>query len=976
MHYINRMDVTNLAVSSSSKVTALLGPTNTGKTWKAIDRMLGYQTGMIGFPLRLLARENYDRVVRMKGAGAVALITGEEKILPPRARYFLCTVEAMPVGKEFDFVAIDEIQLCADAERGHIFTDRLLRTRGRAETMFLGADTMAPLIRSLVPGAEFESRPRLSKLSYAGSKKLTRLPKRSAVVAFSINDVYNIAELVRRQRGGTAVVLGALSPRTRNAQVEMYQNGEVDFLVATDAIGMGLNMDIHHVAFAALRKYDGARLRDLTKQEIAQVAGRAGRHMRDGTFGVTGALKSIDAETIEAVENHLFEPVRQACWRNAALDFSSPKMLLNSLERPSGRPALIRGRPADDQVALASLLRREDVQNVAATPDAVRLLWEACQIPDFRKTMSESHHTLVADIYQRLLEGPLPEDYVARHIERLGGTEGDVDALMARIAHVRTWTYISHHADWLKNAAHWQEKARALEDRLSDVLHEALTRRFVDQRAAVLMRSLEEQRDLLAGVKKDGEVVVEGHPVGQLQGFRFIPDVQSTGPDYKPVMTAARNALKPEIQRRMNAMLNAESKQFTLKDDGRIFYQADKTNPLPGAPLAAVRKGPSVMRPDVDLPESDLLEGKDRDAVTEKLRSWLHAHIDTVLEPLKNLENDEGLGGPARGICFQVHEALGILPRHVVEPLIAELDPEGRASLRERKVRLGPVLVFIPALNKPAGVRLRALLWSLWNDKPLPAPVPKDGIVSYTVEAGNVDHRFQRAIGYPVYGPRAIRIDMLDRVISAVYDSADKGVFKASHKMAEWLGSSIPDLYAVLEAMGHRKIHDPAEDAAKEDAAKPESEAAPESADAPAPKQPGDIDLQPEATAEIAEGVETPVVAPEQQTETEAAAEEKPEGEPAKPAEQKRPELATFRLKKGKASDRPKPPFGKLDKPRGKKPEGKPEFREDRKPRHGKPKRPERGERPERVMSAGPKMKPEDSPFAVLQQLKNNNEKK
>jgi ATP-dependent RNA helicase SUPV3L1/SUV3 len=915
------MDVTNCALSSSGRITAVLGPTNTGKTWHAIDRMTGFDSGVIGFPLRLLARENYDRVVKLKGVSKVALITGEEKIIPSRSRYFLCTVEAMPVEREFDFLGVDEIQLCGDPERGHVFTDRLLRARGKAETMFMGSDTAKPLLQTLVPGIEFISRERFSDLRYAGFKKLSRLPPRSAVVAFSVNDVYNLAELIRRHRGGTAVVLGALSPRTRSAQVEMYQSGEVDFLVATDAIGMGLNMDINHAALASIRKYDGSKPRYLDKSEIAQIAGRAGRYTKDGTFGITGPVKELDPQDIEAIETHNFDALKAFYWRNSALDFSSPKALLKSLEANSGRKNLIRGRPSDDYVALAHLCKNDDIKAQATNPEAVRLLWKTCQIPDFRKTLSEYHHKMVGEIFMHLMKGPMPEDWVAGHVKKLDRLDGDVDTLMARIAHVRTWTYIAHHGEWLNRAGEWQEKTRAIEDRLSDTLHEALTRRFVDQRAAVLMRSLEEGREMLAGVRSSGEVIVEGQPVGHLQGFRFITDKRAKDTELKAVMSAARNALKQEIIRRKQAMLNAEAKQFSLNDDGRIFYQADATNPTPGEPLAQVRKGESILRPDIDLHESELLTGKDSEAVKDHLKGWLHNHIDTVLEPLKALENTEEVSAPVRGICYQVHEALGIIPRHVVEPLIEELDAEGRAALRARKVRLGPILVFIPALNKPAAVRLRGLLWSLWNDKPLPAPAPPDGAVSIAVQRRETDPRFYRAVGYPVFGPRAIRIDMLDRVINAVYESAEKGVFKAEHKMAEWLGCSIPDLYDILQAMGHRKIHDPAREKVTPESHSHEG-GSPESSDTGCPAEPG-------------------------------MTEEKQET----PAEQPKPELATFRLKKGKASDRPKP-RKRRDKEAA---ENKPNAKEKKKL---KP------DSTPRVMEAKPKIAPEDSPFAVLQQLK------
>ncbi|MCH8036346.1 MAG: hypothetical protein IIC53_04390, partial [Proteobacteria bacterium] len=509
-----------------SRVTAVLGPTNTGKTYLAIERMLGHRSGMIGFPLRLLARENYDRVVAIKGARQVALVTGEEKILPPRARYFLCTVESMPLDRPVAFLGVDEIQLCADPDRGHVFTERLLHARGLEETMFLGAETIRPILRRLVPEAQVITRPRFSTLTYSGACKLTRLPPRSAVVAFSAAEVYAMAELLRRQRGGTAVVLGALSPRTRNAQVAMFEAGEVDYLVATDAIGMGLNLDLDHVAFAKLVKFDGRNVRRLSPAEVGQIAGRAGRHMSDGTFGTTGEVGALEPDLVEAVEAHRFDPLRALYWRNRDLDFRSPRLLLRALERRPPEPELIRVRKADDLTALAALARDPEIAELAGNPGAVRLLWEVCQVPDFQQILSDQHARLLGRIYRFLAAGEerLPEDWVARQIDRIDRSDGDIDTLTARIAHIRTWTYVANRGDWLDDAGHWQERTRAVEDKLSDALHERLTQRFVDRRAATLVRRLRAGDDLLAAVKADGEVVVEGEFVGRLEGFRFRLD--------------------------------------------------------------------------------------------------------------------------------------------------------------------------------------------------------------------------------------------------------------------------------------------------------------------------------------------------------------------------------------------------------------------------------------------------------------------
>lgn len=969
------MNVSNQAVKGDGRITAVLGPTNTGKTHYAIEQMLSYRTGCIGFPLRLLARENYDRVVEQKGKAYVALVTGEEKIIPPQAKYYLCTVESMPVEQSFEFIGVDEIQLCADPDRGHIFTDRLLRARGTEATMFMGAETIRPILSGLIPAADIIIRPRLSVLEYTGFKKLTRLNKRTAVVAFSIDDVYAIADLIRRQRGGTAVVLGALSPRTRNAQVEMYQSGEVDFMVATDAIGMGLNMDINHVALASTRKYDGERARSLSTAELAQIAGRAGRYKKDGTFGVTGNVKGLDPDVVDAIEKHEFPSLQQLYWRNSDLDYDSPRALLRSLERGSGKNVLQRGRPSDDYLTLAQLMERDHVMALADGPEAVRLLWDVCQIPDFRKTLTETHQDLVAEIYTHLMDRDtpvLPEDWMEDHIRRLDNAEGDVDTLMTRIAHVRTWTYVTHRADWLSDPEHWRGRTLGIEDRLSDALHQALTKRFVDRRSAVLMGKMEEGSPLLAGIRKDGEVVVEGQRVGQLSGFRFYPDETSGREEFKAVMTAARQALKPEIGNRLAMILKAEDKQFKLADDGQILWQQDATNPMPGAPVGRIRKGDLLLKPRAEAIDSNLLDGQDKNAIQEKLQDWLDRHVHFALEPLFRLTGGDDLTAQARGIAFQLQEALGILPRASLEDLIAGLDEEGRKALRARKVRMGPLLVFLPELNKPAAVRLRAVLLTLWQGKELPAELPKDGIVSFSVAGKSIDHDYYRSIGYPVYGPRSIRVDMLDRVVCAVYDGAKDGKFQAQHKMAEWLGSNILDLYAVLEAMGHKMIHDPAAEKAKTaegdagGAVLPEA-SVPEAISA----------VEPDAQATPAETDDVPATAEATTDETTS--------EDVK-VEKAKPELATFRLKRGKANEEARPRERKFEKKeksfsgKDKKPfnerkkDGDTSFR--KKKEGGKPKRDKReDDREDRVYYSNPQ-KFEDSPFAILQNLKLGNEKK
>lgn len=687
-----------------NRIVAVLGPTNTGKTYLAIERMLGHHSGMIGFPLRLLARENYDRVVKIKGASRVALVTGEEKIVPPGAVYFMCTVESMPVDRPVDFLAVDEIQLCADAERGHIFTDRLLHARGRSETMFLGAETMRPMVKKLVPEASFEQRPRFSKLTYAGEKKITRLPPRSAVVAFSATEVYGMAELLRRQRGGTAVVLGALSPRTRNAQVGMFEAGEVDYLVATDAIGMGLNLNLDHVAFAKLRKFDGRNPRRLTAPEIGQIAGRAGRHMNDGTFGTTADAGPLPAEMVEVVESHDFDMLRHVFWRSRNLDMSSPLALQKSLQQRPPLAEMLRVRDSEDLAALMSLSQDKEVLALATNPAAMRLLWDVCQVPDFRKILSDHHSRLLSRIYKYLASDAarLPDDWVAAQIQRIDRVDGDIESLVSRIADIRTWTYIAHRGDWLEDAAGWQQKARAIEDRLSDALHDRLTQRFVDKRAMVLARR-KEGEEPLAAIVASGEVIVEGEVLGRLRGFRF--DLDSTiEPDHaRASLAAVRRILATEVPQRILRFEQDNDGSFLLDREGALTWR--------GAPVGRVIRGDTVLTPGVEIAASDYLDGPGRERLRQRLIAWLNRHLRAQLKPLFGLSGAE-LSGAARGIAYQTIESLGLVPRHVVARQVTDLSKADRKALAELGLRIGRESIFMPALLNPKTANLRAVLWA------------------------------------------------------------------------------------------------------------------------------------------------------------------------------------------------------------------------------------------------------------------------
>ncbi|WP_051609350.1 helicase-related protein [Fodinicurvata fenggangensis] len=784
---------------SSDRVVAVLGPTNTGKTFFAIERMLAHSSGMIGFPLRLLARENYDRVVKARGERQVALITGEEKIIPETARYFICTVESMPVTKPVDFLAVDEIQLAADPERGHIFTDRLLHARGTQETLLLGSETIRPLLHGLIRNLEIVSRPRFSKLTYAGQKKLNRLPPRSAVVTFSVSEVYALAEMMRRQRGGTAVVLGALSPRTRNAQVEMFESGEVDYLVATDAIGMGLNLGLDHVAFARLSKFDGHRPRRLSAPEVGQIAGRAGRHMNDGTFGTTADQPPMEEELIEAVEEHQFPALNALYWRNRELDFTHPKALLRSLERRPERRELMRVRPPDDQAALSSLLRDGSLMDLAQDRASVELLWDVCQVPDFRKTFSDNHVRLLSQIFRHLRQNDrrLPEDWVARQINRIARTDGDIDALIARIAHVRTWTFITHRGDWLADAKGWQERTRAIEDQLSDALHARLTNRFVDKRTATLLRRLRSGEDLLASVRKNGEVLVEGEEVGHLEGFRFRLDASVDRDDSQAILSATRKALQGVMPQRLSKLEEDNDGAFQLDDQAQLLWR--------GTAIARLAPGDSPLTPRIQTFDSEFLDGPSRERIRRRLADWLNRHLRNGLAPLYQLE-EAPLKGAARGLAFQVAEAMGSLPRSAAAEQVRQLDKADRKALAGLNLRLGVQSLFLPALLKPRSQRLRALLWCVFHEHAF-TPVPDSSTRLLHDERAD-DPAFCQAIGYRSLGrgkrKLAVRVDSLEQVMARARQQTREGVLKPDQKLRDLLDGESETLRLVLGSNGYQ----------------------------------------------------------------------------------------------------------------------------------------------------------------------------
>ncbi|MER9292422.1 helicase [Mesorhizobium sp. M0510] len=809
-------------ILSGRDVTAVLGPTNTGKTHLAIERMVAHESGIIGLPLRLLAREVYARVCEKVGAHKVALITGEEKIQPPGARYSVCTVEAMPRETDAAFVAIDEVQLAGDLERGHIFTDRILHLRGRQETLLLGAATMHGILQRLLRGVSVVTRPRLSHLAYAGSKKLTRLPRRTAIVAFSADEVYAIAELIRRQQGGAAVVLGALSPRTRNAQVALFQSGDVDYLIATDAIGMGLNLDLDHVAFAQNRKFDGFQYRNLTAAELGQIAGRAGRHLRDGTFGVTGQVDPLDEELIKKIEGHDFDPVKVLQWRTAHFDFASLDALKRSIETNAPVEGLTRALPAVDAQALEHLSRDEDIRALTTNAKRVALLWEACALPDYRRIAPAQHADLIASIYTDLARhGHVDENYMAEQVRRADTTEGDIDTLSHRIAQIRTWTFVSNRPGWLADQAHWQEKTREIEDRLSDALHERLTKRFVDRRTSVLMRRLRENTMPEAEISPTGTVLVEGHHVGELQGFRFTADQTAGGEDAKAVRTAAQKALAAEFE--------ARAERFGASANGDIALGSDGTLRWIGAPIGTLVSGEDALKPRLVLLADEQLTGPARDKVAARAERFVNFQIESLLKPLVDLRNADQISGIGRGIAFQLVENFGLINRRDIAEEMKSLDQEGRAALRRLGVRFGAYHVFVPALIKPAPAGLVTLLWALKNDG---KDKPGFGDVVHALASGRTsvvidpafDKTFYKLAGYRNLGRRAVRIDILERLADLIRPATnwkpglgqrpdgayDGQSFMVTPPMMSILGATADDMEEILKGLGYRAEPKPA----------------------------------------------------------------------------------------------------------------------------------------------------------------------
>jgi len=784
---------------SKNKITAVLGPTNTGKTHLAIETMLSFENGMIGFPLRLLAREVYDKVIKVVGTEKVALITGEEKIIPSNAKYFLCTVESMPIDKNLDFVGVDEIQMCSDNERGHIFTDRLLNMRGNKLTMLMGSNTIKNIISKLDENIEFVNRNRLSKLTYAGHKKISRINRKAAIIAFSAEEVYAIAELIRRQRGGAAIVMGSLSPKTRNAQVNLYQSEDVDFLVATDAIGMGINMDLDYVYFSNLKKFDGKKLRKLNLSEIGQIAGRAGRYLNDGSFGITGDCKEIRAEEVDLLENHKFEEIRTLFWRNSNLNFNNPYSLIKSLEEKPNRKWLRKIHECEDEKALKYFLKYKNLENVKLSSNTLKLLWECCQIPNFVKKTYGNHFEVIESVFKFLnsKKGKISDEYMRLQLIKLDKLEGNVDSLSNRIANVRTWSYVSNKNNWIENQNYWIEKTKLLEDRLSDRLHEELTKTFIDKRASVLARGLKQEMDFKTEIFENNDVKIDNQFIGKIKGLKLELDLKkgSLETDIKSLKKAARQTVGPELEKRIQNIISTGLVE--LKDDFKIYWNKFA--------IAKLIPGNDYLNPYFELIVDDILELDQKNKLSEFLGKFLKNKINTVLESLINLKNLKDKNSSIKALAYQLYENNGVLKRDNVLEYIKNLGQNERKILRDLGVKFGRYHIFLYKLIKPEPVLLRTLLWKNFHQKYFNLNPPKFGL-NFIEDKDNKNKNFMLLCGFEKFDNHFIRIDILERLFVQIINSNsdEKKEIKLIPEMLNLLGCNKDNFKKLIKKMNYK----------------------------------------------------------------------------------------------------------------------------------------------------------------------------
>ena len=784
---------------SKNKITAVLGPTNTGKTFLAIETMLSFDSGMIGFPLRLLAREVYDKVIKKISPDKVALITGEEKIIPSNAKYFLCTVESMPINKHLDFVGIDEIQMCADHERGHIFTDRLLNVRGDKLTMFMGSNTIRNIVKKLNEDTEFINRDRLSKLSFVGHKKISRINRKTAIIAFSTEEVYAIAELVRRQKGGAAIVMGSLSPKTRNAQVNLYQSGDVDFLVATDAIGMGINMDLENVFFSNLRKFDGKKLRKLNLSEIGQIAGRAGRYLNDGNFGITGNCKDISPEEVELLENHKFEEIKILFWRNSKLNFNNASALIKSLNEKPKKEWLRKIHECEDEKVLKYFLNNMESHNIKDNKDTLELLWECCQIPDFVKKTYGNHIEVVGKVFDFLngINGKISNDYMRIQLMKLDNLDGNVDSLSNRIANVRTWSYVSNKINWVENQNYWIEKTKILEDRLSERLHEELTRTFIDKRASILARGLKQDMDFKTEIMENDKVVIDGQFIGNLKGLKFEMDLKAGAleTDIKSLKKAARQTVGPELKKRIQLIL--DTGLIEIKNDFKIYWR--------DFPIAKLEQGKDYLNPEIFIIVDDLLDNKDKQNFSNFIEKWIKEKIELVLKSLIDLKNLKESNSSIKALAYQLYENNGVLKRENVTDYLKKLGQEERKILRELGVKFGRYHIFLYKLLKPEAVSLRILLWKNFHQKFLNLAPPTFGL-NFVEDKNAKNKNFMLLCGFENFENYFVRIDILERLFVQIINSnPDKNKeIRLVPEMLNLLGCNKQNFQKLIEKMNYK----------------------------------------------------------------------------------------------------------------------------------------------------------------------------
>ena len=782
---------------NNQKITAVLGPTNTGKTHLAIETMLSFESGIIGFPLRLLAREVYDKIIQKTDISKVALITGEEKIIPMNAKYYLCTVESMPLNKLVDFAAIDEIQMCADNERGHVFTDRLLNFRGEKLTMFLGSHTIKNIINSLEEKVEFIFKDRFSKLSYVGHKKISRLNPKSAIIAFSIEEVYAIAELVRRQKGGSAIVMGSLSPKTRNSQVKLYQSGDVDYLVATDAIGMGLNMDLDNVYFSSLNKFDGKKLRKLNLSEISQISGRAGRYRNDGSFGITGDCKELSAEEIELIESHKLEPIQYIFWRNSNLNFKNFESLINSLDEKPTKKILRRIYDCEDEKLLKFFLKEHSKYNILNEKNSLEIIWECCQIPDFVKHTYGHHLEVVSKVFGFLTSGKkkVLNKYMKKQLNSLDKLEGNVDSISNRIANVRTWSYVSNKKGWVENQDYWIERTKILEDKLSDRLHEELTRSFIDKRASILARGLKQDIDLKTEITDQKNVLIDGQYIGELKGLKLNLDlkIDSLDTDIKSLKKASRQGVGPELVKRINQIIN--SNILKLKEDFKIYWGND--------PIAYLTPGKNYLEPNLNLIADDILEFENRNRLQIHLEQWLKKFIREKLIDLVNLNNIEKNNNSIRALCYQLFENNGVLKRDLVSEFVKQLSLDNRKILRKNGIKIGRYHIYLHKIIKPEAVTIRLLLWKNYYRKNMNLKPPTFGL-NFIIEENNINSNFMLICGFEKFKNFYVRIDILERLFIKIIENTKDKEVKLQSEMMNLLGCTKENFLKLLVLMGYK----------------------------------------------------------------------------------------------------------------------------------------------------------------------------